>query len=386
MSYLKNMALDKLYLMIFFSLNFARTIPHAVLLVMLVEEKQITIEIYSIMQIMFSCALLIFEVPSGILSDKYGRKQIFIVAIILLLITCVNTYFLKSSFMLILSWFIYGMSSAMFSGTIDAQVVKSFNNDENKINNFTKRESLVESSSAIIGATLGSLLYVKIGIDIYLISIVFLVISLILATVYIKIEAFKGDELLTKFNLPSVKIINKKLLFYLLLICSLSIIIQPIFLYWQGLYLNRGFNTQLFFIVYILMNFAMLIGAKIKFNFSFLKVLFTSILILITYIIVSYSNDFIFFIGFCSLLIFYSVLNIDFKSRFRNAISSKSENISFLISLSSSLARIFSILIIIFATFLINNYSISLMYAIIFLTFIIVLLIIYAFKFVFKIK
>lgn len=329
---------------------------------------------------------MFFEVPSGILSDKYGRKRMFIVAIILLLITCINTYFFKSTLMLILIWFIYGMSSALFSGTIDAQVVKSFNNDENKINNFTKRESFVESFSAIIGATLGSLLYVKIGVDIYLISITFLVISLILATVYIKIEHSDGDVLLTKFNLPPLKIINMKLLFYLLLICSLSIIIQPIFLFWQGLYLSRGFNTQLFFIVYILMNIAMLIGGKIKFDFSFFSVIFTSIFIFVTYIIVINSNDFIFFIGFCSLLIFYSVLNIDFKSKFRNVISSKSENISFLISLSSSLARIFSIFIIIFATFLINNFSISLMYLIIFLTFIIVLLLIYAFKFIFKIK
>lgn len=60
MGYLKNMALDKLYLMIFFSLNFARTIPHAVLLVMLLEQKQITIETYSIMQIMFKLCIDVF--------------------------------------------------------------------------------------------------------------------------------------------------------------------------------------------------------------------------------------------------------------------------------------------------------------------------------------
>ena len=54
----------------------ATTIPHAILTLLLLS-KGILINQIAIIQLFYNVAVLIFELPSGIMADNFSRKNIF---------------------------------------------------------------------------------------------------------------------------------------------------------------------------------------------------------------------------------------------------------------------------------------------------------------------
>ncbi|WP_330529209.1 multidrug-efflux transporter [Borreliella valaisiana] len=60
-------------------------------------------------------AIIIFEFPSGIISDIFDRKIVYLVSIFLLMISYFIVFKTPSFVLLCVSWFIYGMSAAIKS-------------------------------------------------------------------------------------------------------------------------------------------------------------------------------------------------------------------------------------------------------------------------------
>lgn len=74
---------------------------------------------------------IIFEVPCGALSDKFGRKQLFLIGQFFSLIFCYTMFASNSLTLLFAAMFCAGLSSAMISGTLDALFVSRLNKESN---------------------------------------------------------------------------------------------------------------------------------------------------------------------------------------------------------------------------------------------------------------
>ena len=74
------------YLLHIFFFEIARTLPHAILAIFLINKFQTDGSIVLGLQIIFYIGIFLFEIPSGFLSDIFSRKKIFLVSIFLMLI------------------------------------------------------------------------------------------------------------------------------------------------------------------------------------------------------------------------------------------------------------------------------------------------------------
>ena len=93
------------YFISFFFYNFARVLPHAVLTVILLD-KGMSIGNIAFIQSFFMIAVLLFEFPSGILTDIWSEKNIYLIALFLLAISYFLIMISHSFLILCLSWFI----------------------------------------------------------------------------------------------------------------------------------------------------------------------------------------------------------------------------------------------------------------------------------------
>ncbi|MSE05555.1 MFS transporter, partial [Lactobacillus salivarius] len=111
--------------------------PHAVLTILLLK-KGLSISQILIVQAAYSCAILISEYPSGVLADLYSKKRLFLVSKICLIAMFLIIIGSKSFIFMVLAWILYGISSALDSGTIDAEIINTLkqNNSANKVPKF----------------------------------------------------------------------------------------------------------------------------------------------------------------------------------------------------------------------------------------------------------
>ena len=83
-----------------------------------------------LMQSFFNLSMIIFEIPSGVMSDLYSRKKVYILSLLTLIITFFLIIFSKSLFWLSVAYTIYGLANALETGTIDVVLINSLKNKE----------------------------------------------------------------------------------------------------------------------------------------------------------------------------------------------------------------------------------------------------------------
>lgn len=260
-----------IYLISEFLWNFGRTFPHAVLTILLLKLG-LSLSQIAILQIVYMIVVVFGEFPSGVISDYFSRKKMYIGSLILLGIAYLLIFFSKGNFgILIFAWAIYGLSNAMKSGTLDNEIVLEYREVNKDISHIVNAESYILSISSIIGAFLGSILYQYIDNYIYSISIILLFISIFIAYFYkpqltqnnppIKRErvSFIGEFIL------GIKIFHseKKLKLIIIMISITAFFTQMLFQYWQILYEAKSISSSFFGYVYILLQISNIIGTFI---------------------------------------------------------------------------------------------------------------------------
>ena len=80
--------------------------------------------------------MIIFEIPSGVMSDLYSRKKVYILSLLTLVVTFFLIIFSKSLFWLSVAYTIYGLANALETGTIDVVLTKR----EQEVSDFYKWE------------------------------------------------------------------------------------------------------------------------------------------------------------------------------------------------------------------------------------------------------
>lgn len=249
--------------------NLGRTLPHAILTVFLIYQGCTLIQI-AILQSVFMIVVTLTEFPSGVLSDMFSRKNVYLLSLITLFISYLLIGFYSYNFiMLCISYVLYGLSVSLKSGTLEAEVVLELSNAQKSIKEYSILSSYIMSVSAIVGGLIGSILYSWINQKIYIISLILFIFSFISATLC----SFSQDRKETKERRSTLVleiskglcIINKsQILKYILCLFAVStLFIQPFFQYWQILYQNNNVSNQYFGVIYIIFQICNIIGTSL---------------------------------------------------------------------------------------------------------------------------
>lgn len=331
----------------------ARTLPHAVLTIILIN-KGLSLKNIAIVQICYMTAIIIFEFPSGIISDIFNRKIVYLTSIFLLMISYFIIFKASSFMLLCISWFIYGMSAAINTGTIDISFTKLYQDNSKKLKAFISFVKMILSISAILGGYIGSILYLYIDIKIYLISLLIYLISSLITIFFIpndkNTDHKHNKENLTLYLIKFTKKIiillkSKALLEVFILNSAIQFFYQPFYLYWQAIFIDKNISINIFGIIYVLFRISDIIGAwifrKIKHSKYDIYIIL-AIIFLLSVLIKLISHIYIFITIIIFLVILISVYSNNLEFFLRKNIDSKV--LGTITSINSTLSRIFSFL------------------------------------------
>ena len=119
----------KVYYISTFLLFLASTMSHSILTVLFLKKGLLMSQIV-LMQSFFNLSMIIFEIPSGVMSDLYSRKKVYILSLVTLVITFFLIIFSKSLFWLSVAYTIYGLANALETGPLDVILINSLKNNE----------------------------------------------------------------------------------------------------------------------------------------------------------------------------------------------------------------------------------------------------------------
>lgn len=344
---------QKYYFYSLFLSELARTLPHAVLTIILIN-KGLSLKDIAIVQICYMAAIIIFKFPSGIISDIFDRKIVYLVSIFLLMISYFIIFKASSFVLLCISWFIYGMSAAINTGTIDISFTKLYQNNSKKLKALISFVKMILSIGAILGGYIGSVLYLYIDIKIYLISLLIYLISSLITIFFIpndkNTDHKHNKEDLTLYLIKFFKKIiillkSKELLAVFILNSSIQFFYQPFYLYWQAIFIDKNISISIFGIIYVLFRVSDIIGAwifrKIKHSKYDIYVIL-AIIFLLSVLIKIVLHIYIFITIIIFLVILISVYSNNLEYFLKKNVDSKV--LGTLTSINSTLSRIFSFL------------------------------------------
>jgi len=306
------------YLCSYFLYNTARVLPHAVLTIILLN-KGMSVGDIAIIQSFYMIAATIFEYPSGVLTDYWSEKKMYIVSLLLLatsyLLIMVNNTFI----LLCISWFIYGISNAVMSGSLESFFLRQYSNDEKKIKRFNISFNNSNLLSGLLGGGIGSFIYTYFNNGIYIVSIILITLSCIII-----IFLFTDDQSINKkvehlnikqdFRLHNLKnqfrIVNTlEIKQNLFLLSIYQIIAQVFYQFWQVLFLLANIEKKSFGIFYVAFQIIALSSNYLFKSRDFKKhkvLLVFSIIIPLILAVVSVHNTYIFLSSiFLFLIPFY---------------------------------------------------------------------------------
>lgn len=244
--------------------NFGRVLPHAVLTVILLAKGMDLAQI-SIIQSLYMISSLLFEFPSGVLSDLISEKYMYMLSLVFIIISYTTTMLTQDFGVLCLSWFIYGLSMAAMSGTLDTYFIKAYKKQNTDFKPFLVWNNYVFLYSSLIAGALGAVIYSFLKEGVYLFSNIAFLLSLVII-IFLKLNVKTHVKEISHINQTKFKMFvgymqeavkevwnNKPLLFVVLQIVAFQIILQIYFQYWQVIFLDRGISSTYFGGAYFMM-------------------------------------------------------------------------------------------------------------------------------------
>lgn len=131
-----------------------------------------------VMVVCMSIVMLAVEIPSGIMADRWSRKGVIIIGSIALALSAIAGGFSYAIPMYIFSTILWGVYSAMYSGTYEAIIYDTILESEsssNKYERYLGYFKIFEGISFVIGALIGGVIASYLGLrETYFISIPFI--------------------------------------------------------------------------------------------------------------------------------------------------------------------------------------------------------------------
>lgn len=180
-------------------MNLALTVPHAVLTPLLLD-KGLSLSQILLVQAGFSVAVLLFEFPSSSIADMISRRTLYFISRLVFCIFFLMVIFGHGFPLMLLAWIIYGLATALESGTLDAALINNAKNRqgpagtvgepdhvESRISWLVRKEGQSAYLGMMIGSTIGALLYLSVGANVYFISVGATVISVATIALFFRI-------------------------------------------------------------------------------------------------------------------------------------------------------------------------------------------------------
>lgn len=341
---------EKYYLIGNFFFNLGRTLPQAILTVILLN-KGINLAQITVIQSMFMVASLLFEFPFGILSDWLSEKRMYQFSLILLILSYLTILLFNQFLLLCLAWFLYGLSMASMSGTLDSYFIKSYKSEKITIKPFMVRNNNSMFYSSLVGGFLGSLLFNYLKINLYIVSIVLFIVSFLFILFGVPrkktVQAVKRESLFAFiiFSLKQIKG-NKSLKILIVQMVLFQIIVQCFYQYWQICLLGKGFSSKYFGLIFVFIQLVAILSNRIfaKISHNLRKELLFLLSISVFFILFLFFNKLwaiiAFFIFQVPFNLYANQLNLEIN-HYSNA-----ESLSSTVSLIGTLTTIFSAIIL----------------------------------------
>lgn len=188
-------------------MNLALTVPHAILTPLLLD-KGLSLSQILLVQAGFSVAALLFEFPSGAIADMISRRTLYFISRLVFCVFFLLVIFGQGFPLMLLAWVIYGLATALESGTLDAALINNAKNRqgvsastvdglegtvgvpdhvESRISWLVRKEGQSAYLGMMIGSTIGALLYLSVGANVYFISLGATVISVATIALFFRI-------------------------------------------------------------------------------------------------------------------------------------------------------------------------------------------------------
>lgn len=247
----------KLYLIIFFH----NLIPAYVIERLFWEQRGMTVLLVVLCEIIYAVSIVIFEIPTGVFADKFGRKPLLVIGAVLSAFEFIILLFAYDFWAFALVVFLAGISNACTSGAFNALFYDSLAavNKQSSFEKMVGRMNSLDLIGAMIAALSGSVLAKYYGFELnYILSALGMFIAFVF-TILLKEPPRTTPEVRqnTKRN-SFISYIKKSLLFYksnpklvTILINAMGIGACITYLdeFWQ-LYLDEAGFSVLFFGVF----------------------------------------------------------------------------------------------------------------------------------------
>jgi MFS family permease len=236
---------------------------------LLLIEKGISLGNLSIIMAIYSFVVIVFELPSGIMSDVIGRKKTFCISLIASILSSVFMLLGNGIIMIVIGIIFYGLSRAISSGSFDALFIDTYieGYGNEKLNNITTRLNVLDSVGLSAGALSGGFfpefsahflpnfgiydlnLIIKISL-----SIIVFILSMILVTeknTFLHKEERISLKEHIKISASFVKN-NKTVICIFISVLSTGYFLSSFETYWQPHFLSLMYNNDLLYLLGIM--------------------------------------------------------------------------------------------------------------------------------------
>lgn len=197
-----------------------------------------------ILKVVYSAVVFLVDIPTGTFADLYGNKKSVLFGIACLIVYYACLMFAPVFLYLIIAEIFYGLGLCLISGAIDTWLSQAAKNEypetSLKVNHFYHLRSEISALGNLILAPLGVyLLHAFSTMKLLYVISAFAMLSLFLITLSIKnyhqTVKFKNEY----FSLIKMSVLShKSCLIFIVLSCMITAIYQPIYYYWQPLFLQ----------------------------------------------------------------------------------------------------------------------------------------------------
>ncbi|RHW53774.1 MFS transporter [Lactobacillus bombicola] len=360
-----------IYYFSIFLISLGVALPHSVLTVLLIK-KGLSLSSIMVVQAIYSLAVLVGEYPSGLIADMFSKKAVFIISKFLLLIMFLAVIYFNNVIYIAIAWFIYGISSALDSGTLDAELINDLKIENLGVEKFIGTTNKLSFVAELIGSTIGSFIFYRIGVSFYWLSIILTLLAVFITVVgfkevtinHLKKKTYNFWIEMINQSKEGLKEVRKKSTLKLMIALTFvgQFFFQAHFQLWQALLLYKGLDKKNFYIIYILFQLLSvaaysvpikkLLSINLNKIFCFVFIALMSCL----FCLLENKNNIIFIFIYLTFVFIFTIFNYFSDYLFAKKVSY--EHISSLTSLKSSCGRIASILAMLESSILLQHISV----------------------------
>lgn len=232
------------YYLLAFLNEFSLSLISAVYVLLLLSKG---LDVFDVMMVNFAfvASIVLFEIPTGVYADFYGRRKSVILSFVFLIFTFLFYFIATNFWMFVLAEVLAALAITFSSGALDAWVVDSFEREgyTGKIDYVFSNAELIGKGAAIFGGLLGG--YIG-SINLSLpfgVGGVLMIITLLIAIFFIHEEFVQRHTPNLVTNLQRIGLIAKdsitygishKVVFWLMLSSIVfSFAFMPLNMYWS---------------------------------------------------------------------------------------------------------------------------------------------------------